>query len=37
MLAAVHLLFYNSSLIQKQEFHCPTFGNSESAFLTDCY
>ena len=37
MLAAVHLQFYNNSLIQKQDFHCHTFGNSESAFLTDCY
>ena len=24
MLAAVHLQFYNNSLIQKQDFHCHT-------------
>jgi hypothetical protein len=24
MLAAVHLQFYNNSLIQKQDFHCLT-------------
>jgi hypothetical protein len=36
MLTAVHLLFFNNSLIQKQDFHCHTirkFGKRVSNWL----